>query len=454
MDRLIMNNKKTTPSLVRMFLVLSFFVVGAIAVAEKPDQYNNPLPIKEVQRFAAAVSQIKNYYVKPVTDQELFDNAISGMMSGLDPHSNYLNSQEYENLNTATKGEFSGIGLEVTLDDGFIKVISAVDDSPAAKSGIKPNDIIVSLDTTPIKGLSLREAVSKMRGARGSHVHLLVLRKGQDKPLKFDIIRDVVLVKSIKFKLFSDNLGYIRIANFQSPTASDMNKAIYNLLEQAGGELKGLILDLRNNPGGLLDAAVQISDSFVDSTLLGTNKLIIYTKGRAQGANYNAYAHPGDILNGAPIVILINEGTASAAEIVAGALQDHKRAIIVGQKSFGKGSVQTIMPLDEKTAIKLTTALYFTPAGRSIQAEGIKPDILIKDVDLSHSKAKEDEYEGFKEANLTKHLANANEASFKKDKANPGTHQNEANLAYEDYQLYEALNLLKGISTIRPAKAL
>lgn len=453
-----MNNKNKTKYIAA---VAGLFLFGTICFAiENHKNQTQPLPVKEVQRFANAISQIKSYYVHPVSDQDLFDNAITGMLAGLDPHSNYLNAEEFQELTTATKGEFSGIGLEVTQEDGYIKVISALDDSPASKKGIKAGDLVISIDQVPLKGLTLKESVAKMRGTKGSHVSLLVLRKGQSKPIKFDLVRDSIYVKSVKSKLYDDTLGYIRISNFQASTAEDLSHSIESLMQQAHGQLKGLILDLRNNPGGLLDAAIDVSDIFLDSKNMELNKVIVSTKGRAQGSNFKAEAKPGDSINGVPMIVMINQGSASAAEIVAGALQDHKRAILVGEKSFGKGSVQTVLPLDENTAIKLTTALYFTPSGRSIQAEGIKPNVVIPDIDMTNAKEKKSEFEGFKEANLSKHLQNANdkETKEKTDETSLKTNleKSDTEVAYSDYQLYQAINLLRGLVAMKgsdPKKA-
>lgn len=445
------NNKKF--KFTGFFLLFSLSVIGLTLVAKAETQtnansQNTPLSMKEVQRFANAIKQIKTYYVKPISDEELFDNAIRGMLTGLDPHSNYLDPNEFKELTTLTKGEFSGVGLEVTQEDGFIKVISAVDESPAAKAGIKSGDLIISIDSQPLKGLNLKEAVTKMRGPSGSNVKLLIVRKNVEKPLKFNLTRNVINVKSVKNKLLDEHFAYIRISNFQATTAQDVQKSIQLLDQKANGSLKGLILDLRNNPGGLLDAAIDVSDAFLDSQRLSKeNRLIVSTKGRAQGSNFAAFAKPGDIVHNLPMVVIINQGSASASEIVAGALQDHKRAILVGSRSFGKGSVQTVLPLGDDSAIKLTTALYYTPSGRSIQAEGIEPDVEIADIDMTQAKAKKNDMEDFKEANLAKHLQNGNLNHALVNPANPNI--SEKDLAFSDYQLYQALNLLKGMSAMQ-----
>ncbi len=437
--------------IVGVIIGVSIATAGLVAADKEPAK-KNALPIKEVQRFTSAISQIKSFYVKPISDQKLFDNAIRGMLEGLDPHSDYLDQEEFSELTSNTRGKFSGLGIEVTMEHGVIKVITPIDDSPAAKAGIKPGDLIISLDNTPVKGLSLRQAVNKMRGKQGTSITLTVIREGEKKPLKIDVTRNVVEIKSVKSELYSGGLGYIRISNFQVPTADDVSKAINKLKEQAHGKLHGIVLDLRNNPGGLLDSAIEVSDEFLDSNKLGANKSIVSTKGRVAGANFNANATPGDITNGLPMVVLINQGSASAAEIVAGALQDHNRGILVGSKSFGKGSVQTVLPLDQDTAVKLTTALYYTPSGRSIQAKGIVPDVAIVNFDMSKAKDKTNSLEMISEADLQGHLAKLGKDK-KIDPKKLKMIKVEKNLVYTDYQLYEALNLLKGLVILqeRPA---
>lgn len=398
------------------------------------------LPLKDVQRFTNAISIIKSYYVDSVSDNALFENAIRGMLENLDPHSSYLDESDFKQLTSATSGEFGGLGIEVTMEEGLIRVITPIDDTPAFHAGIKAGDLIVRLDNTPIRGMSLKDAIDRMRGKKGTIVNLTVIREGEKKPLSFNIVRDVIHIKSVKSKVLEEGYGYVRLSHFQVPSAENINSAIKLLKSQSDGKLKGLILDLRNNPGGLLDSAIEISDLFLDSNKLGVNKLIVYTEGRVPGAHFSASANPGDILNGAPIVILINQGSASAAEIVAGALQDHKRAIIVGKSSFGKGSVQTVLPLDNQTGVKLTTALYFTPHGHSIQARGIQPDIVIDE--LTIQKNKKSEIIQLTESQLLGHFDNkeVNNNEKKKDIT-----MNTANLPYEDYPLYEALNVLKSM---------
>ncbi|TAL65576.1 MAG: S41 family peptidase, partial [Legionella sp.] len=390
------------------------------------------VPLEDVQRFSNAIGEIKKYYVKPIDDKELFDNAIRGMLSGLDPHSSYLDEEEFKELQTSTSGEFGGLGIEVTMEDGVVKVISPLVDTPAFKAGIKSGDYIIKLGKQSVQGLSLKDAVNMMRGKAGSTIELTVLRKGESKPLSFNLIREVILIKSVKSKMLSDGYGYIRLTQFQAQTGKDMLEAIDQLKQQSNGKLKGLILDLRNNPGGLLDTAIQVSDAFLSSNKSGKQEMIVYTEGRLPGSKFTALANPGDVLDNAPIVVLINNGSASASEIVAGALKDNKRAIILGTKSFGKGSVQTVLPLDGKTGIKLTTALYYTPAGISIQAKGIVPDIVVEEMTISKDTAKKSDL-NFSEADLSGHILNK-DSSESKDNSTKVT-----DLIHDDYQLYAAL---------------
>lgn len=400
------------------------------------------IPLEDVQRFSNALSEIKKYYVKPVDDKELFDNAIRGMVGSLDPHSAYLNEEEYQELQTSTSGEFGGLGIEVTMEDGVVKVITPLVDTPAFKAGIKSGDYIIKLGKESVQGLTLKDAVNLMRGKAGAPIELTILRKGASKPLTFDLVREVIQIKSVKSKMLSEGYGYIRLTQFQAQTGKDMLTAISQLQQQTKGKLKGLILDLRNNPGGLLDSAIQVSDAFLGNDKSGKQELIVYTEGRLPGSKFTALANPGDVLNNAPIIVLINNGSASASEIVAGALKDNKRALILGTKSFGKGSVQTVLPLDGKTGIKLTTALYYTPSGTSIQAKGIVPDIVVEEMDVPKTAQKKSDLTGFSEADLSGHLINKNNAENKTANKQMDT----SNLIYEDYQLYAALTVLEGMS--------
>ncbi|MDF1677244.1 MAG: S41 family peptidase [Legionellaceae bacterium] len=402
------------------------------------------IPMEDVQRFSNAIAQIKQYYVNPVSDKELFDNAIRGMLAGLDPHSNYLNEEEFSELQTVTSGEFGGLGIEVTMEDGLIKVITPLIDAPAIKAGIKSGDYIVKVDTHAVQGIDLRQAVGLMRGKIGEPVTLTVLRKGEKKPLVFKLVRENIQIKSVDNKLLDNKYGYIRLAQFQALTSKDMLNSIDELKRESKGELKGLILDLRNNPGGLLDSAIQVADAFIDKKPDGKEELIVYTEGRLPGSRFTAVANAGDVLGNAPMVVIINGGSASASEIVAGALKDHKRAVIVGKPSFGKGSVQSVLPLDSKSGIKLTTALYYTPSGVSIQAEGIKPDITIEEIAVP-KKQKENPLADFSEADLHGHLKNGTKEVVIKS-PNKKSKVDEKALLYDDYQLYAALTILKSLA--------
>lgn len=417
----------------------------AFSAEETNSNYSNTkrIPLEDVQRFSNAIGEIKKYYVKPVDDKELFDNAIRGMLTGLDPHSSYLNEEEFKELQTSTSGEFGGLGIEVTMEEGVVKVITPLVDTPAFKAGIKSGDYIIKLGKDSVQGLSLKDAVNLMRGKPGTTIELTILRKGVNKPLTFDLIREVIQIKSVKSKMLSEGYGYIRLTQFQALTGKDMIKAIEQLKQQAGGKLKGLVLDLRNNPGGLLDSAIQVSDAFLGNDKAGKQEMIVYTEGRLPGSKFTALANPGDVLDNAPIVVLINNGSASASEIVAGALKDNKRAIILGTKSFGKGSVQTVLPLDGKTGIKLTTALYYTPSGVSIQAKGIIPDIIVEEVDVPKNAVKKDTLAGFTEADLNGHLINKDNSENTESKNNQ---IQTGDLIHEDYQLYAALTVLEGMA--------
>lgn len=428
------------------------------ALAKKTEE---TLPLNDLQRFTAVVEQIRKYYVKPVEDKEIFENAIRGMLTGLDPHSSYLDPSEFSDLRANTSGKFGGLGIEVTMDDGLIRVISPIDDTPAQKAGIKAGDLIVKLDDTPVKGMNLKKAVDIMRGTRGTPITLTIFRKGLNTPLKIKVIRDMIVVKSVRSKLLDKHYGYLRISQFQTHTDEDLLKAIEKLKKESHNQLKGLILDLRNNPGGILEASVKVSDLFLDKPKLRYKGLIVYTEGRLQGSEIKEIAHAGDIIHGAPIVVLVNGGSASASEIVAGALQDQQRALIVGSKTFGKGSVQTVLPLKDNYGLKLTTALYFTPSGKSIQAEGIVPDIEIPDLKIPENESDATEFGlNIKEADLDGHLSNAHQPEAppiapEKPQDIPEKsvlsldNLNEKTLINQDYQLNEALNLLKGLAFSR-----
>ena len=439
-------------STTRNFLILSLglilgvsLTVGRSVFAERDANIGpGPLPLEELRTFTDVFANIKSNYVEPVADKELLENAIRGMLSGLDPHSTYLDKEAFKELQVGTTGEFGGLGIEVGMEDGFVKVIAPIDDTPAQRAGIAAGDLIIRLDDTPVKGLSLRDAVGIMRGKPGSKIVLTVVREGADAPFKITITRAIIKVKSVKSRLLGDGVGYLRITQFQSHTGDNLLAAIDKLNKENKADLKGLVLDLRNNPGGVLNAAVDVADAFL------TKGMIVYTKGRARDSRVEFKATPGDVLAAAPMVVLINVGSASASEIVSGALQDHHRAVIMGSRSFGKGSVQTVLPMKNGAALKLTTARYYTPSGRSIQAEGITPDIP-----LEHVKVTAVESKGFtpvKEADLSRHLVNG-DAKKDQGKADDTVAEQEHKLLNEDYQLFEAWNLLKGLQILQREQA-
>ncbi len=435
------------------------------AIADKDAKTS--LPLDDLRAFAEVFGKIKSDYVEPVEDKKLISEAINGMLSGLDPHSSYLDADGFKDLQAGTQGEFGGLGIEVGMEDGFVKVVSPIEDTPAYKAGLKSGDLIIKLDDTTVKGMSLNDAVKRMRGKPDTQIVLTVLRKGENKPLVMTLTRAIIKVQSVKNKSPEAGYAYVRITQFQEHTGQDLAKALKTMREDYNAPLKGLVLDLRNNPGGLLNAAVGVSAAF-----LPKGELVVYTEGRTADAkmkltaNAENYARgskddylknlPADIRS-VPMVVLVNGGSASASEIVAGALQDHKRAIIMGTQSFGKGSVQTILPMNNGTAIKLTTARYFTPKGRSIQAKGIVPDIVVEDAADS----------GFnlREADLTRHLSNpkdgeapvaepAKAAAPEKDKDNGDKDKAERQAPIEpasknDVQFVQAMNLLKGLQVLQ-----
>ncbi|MBS1235226.1 MAG: peptidase [Proteobacteria bacterium] len=405
-------------------------------------QVEQPLPIDELRTFTEVFSRIKADYVEPVEDKKLLRDAIQGMLAGLDPHSSFLDPEGFKELRVGTEGEFGGLGIEVTMEDGFVKVVSPIEDTPAARAGLKTGDLIIRLDNKAVKGMALNDAVKQMRGKPGSDIVLTVVREGQPKPLTFTLTRAVIKVQSIKQRMLENGFGYVRITQFQANTGDGLKDALAKLKLQNKGNLTGLVLDLRNNPGGVLNAAVAVSDAFL------TSGLIVYTEGRVADAELKFSATPADLINGAPMVVLVNGGSASASEIVAGALQDHKRAVIMGTKTFGKGSVQTILPMSGGSALKITTARYYTPNGRSIQATGILPDVVTEEAKVTKRDKTAGE-EMLKEADLPGHIEG-------KGKEKPGAKKDAPSVkldtAGEDYQLQEALNLLKGISIFRTQK--
>ncbi len=423
------------------------------------------LPVEELRQFADVLNAVKSGYVEPVDDKKLITHAISGMLSGLDPHSAYLDQDAFKDLQAGTQGEFGGLGIEVGMEDGFVKVVSPIEDTPAFRAGIKAGDLIIKLDDTSTKGLTLGDAVKRMRGKPATSIRLTIARKGETKPIEVTLTREVIKVQSVKSKVVEPGYGYLRLTQFQEQSAPDLAKHINRLYKD--GELKGLVLDLRNDPGGLLHGAVGVSAAFLPPKVL-----VVSTDGRTEDAKRKFIASPEDYratqddylqtlpagIKSVPLVVLVNSGSASASEIVAGALQDHKRAVIMGTQTFGKGSVQTIMPLANNTAIKLTTARYYTPNGRSIQAKGIVPDIVVEETPNGSVGGLR-----LREADLDRHLGNDKEpesgavtptdgkkakpARDEEDEAKPAAAFEFATAS--DYQFTQALNLLKGLQIMQ-----
>lgn len=422
-------------------LLIGFLLINYSTFAQTEEQATVSVSHQEVQRFGTVIAQIKKLYVKAIEDKHLFSSAIQGMLAGLDPHSSYLDQKALQELQTYTDGNFVGLGIEITQEKGLIKVISPIDDTPAHKAGIKPGDYIIAVDDKPFFDIPIEEAIQRLRGKKGSSIKLTVLNEKDKKQRHITIKRGTIQIKSVKSKMLHDGFGYIRVSHFQKQTGDQIIQSIKKLHKKAGGQLKGLIVDLRNNPGGVLETSGEVADIFLDAKTKKKDK-IYYVEGRMKDIETVAYATPGDLLYDAPLIILINEGSASASEIVAGALQDHKRAVIMGKRSFGKGSVQSIFPIDDTTAIKLTTALYYTPSGRSIQAKGIQPDIIVDDLKLIKEQEEALFFWKIRERDLQRHLKNSN--SKKKDEAKLNG-INLKILATTDYQLYEALKLLKSM---------
>jgi len=412
-----------------------FLAVGQGVFAERSDE--GSLPLEDLRTFTEVFARIKSDYVEPIDDKALLENAIRGMLSGLDPHSTYLVPDDYQELQAGTSGEFGGLGIEVGMEDGFVKVIAPIDDTPAQRAGVEAGDLVIRLDDTPVKGMSLPEAVKLMRGEPGTDIVLTIVREGVDRPIRITITRDVIHVTSVRSRSLEPGYGYVRISQFQLRTGESLREEVGKLREEAGDDdgLKGVVLDLRNNPGGVLNAAVSVSDAFLDEGI------IVYTDGRMNDAKLTFNAKGSDILDGIPLVVLVNAGSASASEIVAGALQDHGRAVIMGEKTFGKGSVQTILPLENGSALKLTTARYYTPSGSSIQARGIVPDIPLDRVRVSRV----DGGQGVQESDLARHLESEGEEDDFEAARQTQQEARELPLAQRDFALYEALNLLKGL---------
>lgn len=422
------------------------------AISEKPmtqEQLNNET-YKQLSLFGSVFETVREKYVDKVTDQQLIEYAVKGMLTNLDAHSDYMTAKDFDDMKVQTKGEFGGLGIEVTMQDGLVKVVSPIDDTPAFKAGIKPGDFISHLDKKPIIGLTLAEAVDKMRGKVGTSIELTVRREGVNEPLFINLKRETIKIKSVRYRVEGNDVGYIRISSFSQNTYDGVKEAFDKIKKETNGKLVGYVLDLRNNPGGLLDQAISVSDAFLEKGE------IVSTRGRNDDAIKRDNALPGDLAEGLPVVVLINGGSASASEIVSGALQDHHRAVLMGTKSFGKGSVQTVIPTPGDGAMRLTTARYFTPSGRSIQAKGIEPDILVEPAKIE----KLDEMR-IGEADLKGALSNPDGADEKPPKDEPKEDKAEKpkdketaekDMAKQDYQLARALDLLHGLSLIKAGK--
>ena len=435
------------------------FVVGPLVAAWAQDS-NRAETYRLLNLFGDVFERIRAEYVEPVNDRDAIENAIQGMLSGLDPHSSYLNPRMYRDMQVQTRGEFGGLGIEVTQEGGYIKVISPIDETPAARAGVRPGDLITHLNGNSVQGLSLQEAVEQMRGERGTAIRITIRREGAERPIELSITRDVIRPQVVRFRIEGGDIGYIRLTSFNEQTEAGLRRAMQQIRSQAGTNLRGLVLDLRNNPGGLLDQSVQIADDFLEQGE------IVSTRARRAEDAQRWNARPGDIAQGLPMVVLINAGSASASEIVAGALQDHRRAIVMGVKSFGKGSVQTVMPIPGNGAMRLTTARYYTPSGRSIQATGIEPDIEVRATREEAGQAAAARRD--READLRRALRNDNSAQqqqqqpaapplpplnlppglLERVQAQPpeGAPAFDPTKPETDHQLQQALQLLRGIA--------
>ena len=405
-------------------------------IVSAQDQNESSLPLEDLQIFSEVFGKIKSEYVDQVDDKTLLRNAIKGMLAGLDPHSTFLDPEDFEDIRISTDGKFGGLGIEVTTDDGLIKVVTPIDGTPAYEAGLQPGDLILKLDDIPVRGMSLQESVDKMRGDPGSSIKLTIFREGESDELEFELIRAIIKVTSVRGELLEPGLAYVRVSSFQSGTAQALRNQVKSLVEKNNGALDGIVLDLRNNPGGVLSGAVDVSDMF----LSGGD--IVSTRGRTSASEQSFSARPDDITDDAPMVVLVNRGSASASEIVAGALQDHQRAIIMGTQTFGKGSVQTVIPMNNGGALKLTTARYYTPKDRSIQAKGIVPDIIIEQARLTEIN---DSNGMVSESDLAGHLEN----EVAEDGADKSNGLSGKQRLKKDFQLREALNLLKGMSLVK-----
>lgn len=440
-----------------LILGLSIGAGGAnIALSQGTNDVENTADTyKQLNLFGNVFERVRSEYVEEVSDKELVETALNGMLTALDPHSSYLTEEDFSSMQVQTKGEFGGLGIEVTMENGLVKVVSPIDDTPAYEAGVQANDLIVEIDGEQVMGMSLSDAVSKMRGKVGTDIDLTIVREGEAEPVKLSITRDIIQIQSVRSRVENDNIGYIRITTFNQQTFPGLKKAIKEIKAETGDNLSGYILDLRNNPGGLLDQAIAVSDAFLEKGE------IVSTRGRAKDDVRRDNATPGDLADNLPIVVLINGGSASASEIVSGALQDHKRAIIMGTQSFGKGSVQTVITLPGHGAMRLTTARYYTPSGRSIQAKGIEPDIKVERVAVV---GQVDKSGRISEADLRGALDNgldekkktpekSKDDDKKTDKENGKDVELEVDLEDDivDYQLTRAIDLLEGIALYRNA---
>jgi len=424
----LINSHRSFVILLLFCLGLGLFFSGQAKVAAVPRE-----DYESLETFTNILAIVRKNYVDEVNTKELMTGAINGMLNSMDPHSGYLTPELYKELQMDTQGRFGGLGIEITVRNGMLTVVSPIEDTPAFRAGIKAGDQILKIDDEFTKDMNLMQAVKKMRGLKGSKLNLSIKREGVPDLLNFSIVRDTIRVQSVRSRVLEEGYGYIRLAQFQERSDRDLQKAIENLSSEKGG-IKGLVLDLRNNPGGLLTQAVRVADLFIDSGM------IVYTEGRLESQKQKYFARKEGSWTEFPMVVLVNGGSASASEIVAGALQDHKRAVILGTKTFGKGSVQTILPLDDNSALRLTTARYFTPKGRSIQATGIVPDIVFENVPVQESRAEEKKRLGLREENLPGHLQNQQEQKEKEKQAQQEKEESVEN----DAQLKRALELLKG----------
>ncbi|TWJ19159.1 S41 family peptidase [Geobacter argillaceus] len=434
-----MQNNVNRRKLIILGVLLTLVTLGVGIGIQRKCAAQGGNDYESIELFTDVLSIVKKSYVEEVDTKKLIYGAINGMLASLDPHSSFMPPETYKEMKIETKGTFGGLGIEISIKDGILTVISPIEDTPAFKAGIKAGDQILKIDDKFTKDLSIMDAVKRMRGTKGTKVTLTIMREGFDKPKDFPLTRDIIQVKSVKFKTLDDGYAYVRIAQFQEKTDDDLEKALKTLSDENGGKLRGLVLDLRNDPGGLLDQAVRVAEHFVEE-----GKMIVYTEGREKDAKMKFVSRGGNKQDTYPIVVLINGGSASASEIVAGALQDHKRAVIMGTQSFGKGSVQTIIPLADNSGLRLTTARYFTPSGRSIQAKGIAPDITVERMELSSAEKKDSMH--LREKDLENHFEDD------KSKQEPAQEKKSEKLpAYKtdeqiktDYQVLRALDLLKG----------